>query len=473
MLHKKNEVIAERYRIITILGRSSWVNTYEAFDLVNSQPVAIKAISQRQRNRQVDDLKVLELFERDAKVLASIDHPCIPDYLDYFELGTESDRSCYLIEELVVGKSLKELVTNGWHPSETEVKDIAIQLLNILTYLHSRSPAIIHQNIKPQNIILCQDKQIYLFDVDFGSVKNYCLRKARKSFGVILSPDDIFMSPEYYGGFVPASDLYSLGFCLLFLLSRKPLWELPRTTFYRFDLRSQIDVSPSFQAWLSKIIEPKVEYRFDSATAAIEALKNKSTIISLIKSAINKLKPAKIIVSQQPNCLRYTIPLGSYYPQKNQKPFSNAGKMVKIIASVFTLEAKVIRCAWLLYLGLKKRLLASLPNAPKRYLALEINAQTFCLERTIGIDNAGLVKIDRQSGKTADISRVDHLQRKKDYTSARQVASPSKYSTNCLIITTGKDYKSYRRYAFGDEHLTQTEITKMIYQIEKFIESLS
>lgn len=106
MLHRPNEVIAERYQILTTLGEGSMGKTYSAFDLTNSQPVALKAISLR----QASEWKILELFEREAKVLYKIDHPAIPDYIDYFELDTDDDRYFYLIQELVVGKSLAELI---------------------------------------------------------------------------------------------------------------------------------------------------------------------------------------------------------------------------------------------------------------------------------------------------------------------------------------------------------------------------
>jgi len=125
MLHQPNEIIAERYQLLDTLRESSIGGTYSALDLTNSQPIFLKAISLRQAN----SWGTLELLEREAKVLSSIDNPAIPDYIDYFEVDTDDDRRFYLIQELVVEKSLAELISKGWHPDEIEVKEIACSLV--------------------------------------------------------------------------------------------------------------------------------------------------------------------------------------------------------------------------------------------------------------------------------------------------------------------------------------------------------
>ncbi|NEP81224.1 MAG: serine/threonine protein kinase, partial [Okeania sp. SIO3B3] len=165
-LHQPNDIIAQRYRIVTPLGQGGMGITYEAEDLTNYQRVAVKAVS----FQQAKDWKILELFEREAKVIANLHHPQIPKYLNYFYIDTEQDRWFYLIRELVSGNSLANLVEKGWHSKEIQVKNIAIQILNILSYLHQLNPPIIHRDIKPQNIILQPDGKIYL--VDFGAVQD-------------------------------------------------------------------------------------------------------------------------------------------------------------------------------------------------------------------------------------------------------------------------------------------------------------
>lgn len=121
-IHRQGEIIRDRYQIVTTIGTGGMATTYAAVDLANSQRVALKVLD----FEQADDWKVLEMFEREAKVLANLHHPFIPQYLDYFELDLDNDRRFYLVQELVEGESLAALVERNWQPNETEVKDIAL-----------------------------------------------------------------------------------------------------------------------------------------------------------------------------------------------------------------------------------------------------------------------------------------------------------------------------------------------------------
>lgn len=458
MLHKRNEIIAKRYQILATLEDSSTGSTYSALDLTNSQPVVLKVISLRQAN----DWEILELFEQEAKILSSIDHPSIPDYIDYFELDTDDDRHFYLIQELIVGKSLAELVEEGWYPNETEVKAIAMQLLNILTYLHARSPAIIHRDIKPHNIIRCPDGKIYL--VDFGAGQNlfchYSNPRNFMNFKVMRashyeSLEQISEKP------VPASDLYSLGCCLLFLITRKSPAKLPLTEM-KFDLSSQVNISPDFRSWLAKMVEPQVKNRFDSSVAAIEAMETQPATFD--KPVLSKAENTNIVVNQQPDCLRVTISLGHYHLDSNKKSALGMGKFALTVAGLFIVpEITIVGiCVWLFYLG-------SFPKQPKlnnslqlpssitqKYIALEINPRTFCLERTTGLDSSGIVTVNKQEGKTSDIHWVKNLRGKSDR----------------IIIATRQENQE-RHYVFGDEHLSYNDAITIINQVEEFIQNNS
>lgn len=292
LTHEPKEIIHNRYQITGILGKEGGLaNTYSAKDLKTSTKVVLKVTSLH----QVSDWKVLELFEREAKVLASLNHPFIPKYLDYFELDTEENRFFYIVQELVPGKSLFELVERGWQYNETTIIEIAKKVLKILEYLHSLTPPIIHRDIKPENLIRKKDENIYL--VDFGAVQS--LYRNDRSFSNTFVGTLGYMPPEQFSGkVVPSSDLYSLGCTLLFLLTKRSPIELPVNRL-KIDFRNKIFISNDLANWLEKILEPVVEDRFFSASEALQCLPTPKNYFSAVQTRIKKIQKKKTIIPQR------------------------------------------------------------------------------------------------------------------------------------------------------------------------------
>ena len=283
--HHLGDVVRDKYSITDILGKGGVAVTYKAIDLETKSSVAIKVISLR----QLENWKQIELFQREAEVLAKLNHPAIPRYIDYFDLETATDRAFYLVQELAPGKSLTQLVESGWHTNEAEIKDIARQVLYILIYLHSLDPPVVHRDIKPNNLIRSDDGKIYL--VDFGAVQNtYCDTSMQGSTVVGTYG---YMAPEQFRGKAfPATDLYSLGATLLYLLTHKSPADLPQNTL-KLNFRNSVDLSESFADWLDKILEPNLEDRFSRADFAFAEL-----IIDRSKSKIGKKrKQLKLMAS--------------------------------------------------------------------------------------------------------------------------------------------------------------------------------
>ncbi len=267
-LHQPNEIINQRYRIVTPLGQGSMGTTYEAEDLTNYQRVAIKAVSLR----QATDWKILELFKREGRVLANLNYPNIPNYLDYFYVDSEGDRIFYLVRELIGGDSLANLVKRGWNLEEEKVKQIAIQLLQTLDYLHQLNPSIIHRDLKPANLIVDRSGKVFL--VDFGAVRDVYRQTISLSNTFVGTLG--YMAPEQFRGQVkPASDLYSLGATLIFVLTGRSPVDLPQIRM-KIDFRNRVSISPQFAHWLDKMLEPMLEDRFTSAREALDGLNNKT-----------------------------------------------------------------------------------------------------------------------------------------------------------------------------------------------------
>jgi len=270
LLHQSGDIIAEKYRIIDTLGQGGSGTTYLAEDLQRAQRVALKALSLH----RMTDWKKMELFEREARILAQLNHSGIPHYLEYFHVDTPQDRSFYIAQQLAEGKSLAALVESGWRTDENGVRQIAIQILEILGYLHKLTPPVIHRDIKPQNIIRREDGQIFL--VDFGAVQDTYHNTFMRGSTVVGTFG--YMAPEQFRGqAVPTTDLYALGATLLFLLTHRSPGDLP-TDRLKIDFRSRVQISPEFADWLEKMLEPDVEDRFPSAKEALAVLQGKRII---------------------------------------------------------------------------------------------------------------------------------------------------------------------------------------------------
>ncbi|MEH1854479.1 MAG: serine/threonine-protein kinase [Nostoc sp.] len=300
VLHKAEEIINQRYRILRKLGQGGVGITYAAVDLESGKEVALKVLSLR----RISDWKKIELFEREAQILSQLNHPGIPRYLDYFQVDTNYDRSFYIAQQLAPGNSLATLVENGWLPDEGKVRKIAIQVLEILIYLHSLTPPVIHRDINPQNIIFNSDSK-GLFLVDFGAVADTYHNTVNGGSTVVGTYG--YMAPEQFRGQAfPATDLYGLATTLLFLLTGKSPIYLPQCQL-KIDFRPYVTISPDWKNWLEQMLEPVSADRFPSAEVAL------ATLLGQIALIPRRPKKSHVIFTETENNLFIAIPPGCFY----------------------------------------------------------------------------------------------------------------------------------------------------------------
>ncbi|HHW93690.1 MAG TPA: DUF5050 domain-containing protein [Clostridiaceae bacterium] len=175
--------------------------------------------------RKNDDQRALLRITKDypqedaleeAKLLAGLNHPGIPKVFASYE----KDGRRYLIREYLEGRSLSEIVETGGSLAAKDIFNIALKLIDILSYLHAQTPPVIHRDIKPQNIIAGKDGNIHL--IDFGIARVH-KEARRQDTAVILTLD--YASPEQYGfeQTTPLSDIYSFGVVLLFLATGRTI----------------------------------------------------------------------------------------------------------------------------------------------------------------------------------------------------------------------------------------------------------
>jgi hypothetical protein len=311
LLHHSGEIIAERYRILDTLGQGGVGITYRADDLKTGQQVALKALSLR----RMTDWKTLELFEREAQILSQLHHPAIPRYLDYFQTDTSRERGFYIAQQLEEGKSLAALVENGWRPDEREVRNIAPQILDILIYLHSLTPPVIHRDIKPQNLICSSDGRVFL--VDFGSVTDTYHNTVTGGSTVVGTYG--YMAPEQFRGqAVLSTDLYGLGATLLFLLTGKSPADLPQRSL-KINFRPHVRISNEFASWLEKTLEPVIEDRFPSAEEALAVLRGEKALANYSTQKPRRPKDTAIRLTRTENRLLIDIPPVLFNSKESQR----------------------------------------------------------------------------------------------------------------------------------------------------------
>lgn len=175
-----------------------------------------------------------------------------------------------MVQTYIDAPSLATVVEAGRKFSEVEVIELADRILTILTYLHEQLPPVIHRDIKPSNILLGNRSgnsigDVYL--VDFGSVQT----AATKDGGTITIVGSYgYMPLEQFGGqTTTASDLYSLGMTIIYLLTGTHPAELTQVN---GQVKFTAEVSNRFRRWVEKMTQPYLDKRFDSARLAQIAL---------------------------------------------------------------------------------------------------------------------------------------------------------------------------------------------------------
>ena len=280
MVQLIGQVLHDRYHIQSLLGRKTGRRTFLSRDLETEQSVIIKLLLFGP-DFTWDDLK---LFEREAAMLQSLDHPAIPKYLDFFEIETELGRGFALVQSYIEAQSLQACVQSGRSFSEAELIVIARTLLDILEYLHDRRPAVIHRDIKPSNILLSDrsgDNPVQIYLVDFGSVQI-----ATQEGTITVVGTYGYMPPEQFGGrSLPNSDLYSLGASLIYLAAGQHPADLPHQDL-QIEFEKFTRLSRFFTCWIKWLTEPNSSRRPRSAKSALQVLNEASGTIPSGGSAL-------------------------------------------------------------------------------------------------------------------------------------------------------------------------------------------
>lgn len=205
-MFQPNSVIAGRYQVVRLVGQGGMSNLYLAYDRKYSNAtVVIKEMTATYSDPKEQQMAV-DLFHREAKLLASLNHRHIPKVFDYFQFAGKYYLSMEYIDGVDLAVKLEE--QKGPLP-EAQVLEWGQQIATVLFYLHKHEPPIVFRDVKPSNIMI-SSKGVKL--IDFGIARHFDQAKKGDTMR-IGSPG--YAPPEQYAAQTdPRSDIYALGVTL-------------------------------------------------------------------------------------------------------------------------------------------------------------------------------------------------------------------------------------------------------------------
>jgi len=254
-----------RYLIQEVIGVGGMGSVYRARDL--HFPNVVKLVAVKEMINQAPDplvrQTIVQNFEREANILATLSHPAIPRIYDYFTLDNRS----YLVLEFINGKDIEVILsqTEGTIPEE-QVLGWSIELCDVLAFLHAHKPdPIVFRDMKPSNVMIDQHNHVVL--VDFGIAKPF--QTGQK--GTMIGTEGYSPPEQYRGEANTSADIYALGATLHHILSRRdPRMEPP----FSFAERPLRKINPNVSVELETVINTALQYNVEDRFKTIEDFKD-------------------------------------------------------------------------------------------------------------------------------------------------------------------------------------------------------
>ncbi|MHC4550934.1 MAG: serine/threonine-protein kinase [Planctomycetota bacterium] len=213
-----------QYRLEERIGEGAMGEVYRGKHAMLRRPTAIKLI-----HPDATDPDMLQRFEREVRETSRLSHP---NTIRVFDYGRTPEGVFYYAMEYLDGANLREIVERSGPMPPARVIHALTQVCGALQEAHDTG--LVHRDIKPGNIILCQRGGVYdvIKVVDFGLVKDLgAASPALTQVGQICGTPET-MAPEVLGGAeaTPASDLYAVGVVAYYLLTGTPVFDASSAT---------------------------------------------------------------------------------------------------------------------------------------------------------------------------------------------------------------------------------------------------
>ena len=147
------QIVGGKYEILRLIDKGGMSRVYLARDVSMSKEWVVKEILKVIQDR--DNTLSVSSALSEVDIVKDLDHPSIVRVVDIIN----DSRAVYIVEDYVCGHSLKEIADSGEYIDEHTLIDWMLQLTEVLIYLHSRNPAVIYRDIKPENVIMTESGQ--------------------------------------------------------------------------------------------------------------------------------------------------------------------------------------------------------------------------------------------------------------------------------------------------------------------------
>ena len=260
----ENTVLKERYRIIKTIKAGGMGMVYLAEDIPERKLRAIKVMF-NQGEASEQQLYAIKRFREEAEILARLDHPNIPSITDYF-----TDKgNYYLVMDYIKGEDLESFLRKcNLQVPEKFVVIWAVQLCDVLSYLHNHKPhPILYRDLKPANVIL-KSEESRIFLIDFGIAR--VINPVKDTQKTAVGTEGYAPLEQYKGNPEPRSDVYALGATMHHLLTG--IVPIP----FSFQPIRQVRdwLSPELEKIVMKALENEIDKRYASAKEMKEQLLN-------------------------------------------------------------------------------------------------------------------------------------------------------------------------------------------------------
>jgi tRNA A-37 threonylcarbamoyl transferase component Bud32 len=208
---QEGDLAAERYRVIERLQGGGQAAVYLANDTADGEgkQVVLKEFVLPAKGGIEIRRRALENVEHEAKILKKLEAPNIVKLLDCFATAQRA----YLVLEHIKGASLRAIVKREGPLTVEEVSILADRMCDILNYLHSQTPPVVHRDFTPDNLMFSGEGQLYLIDFNVAETLESNLTRTMVGKHSYVPPE------QFRGKATTQSDIYSMGATLYFLLT--------------------------------------------------------------------------------------------------------------------------------------------------------------------------------------------------------------------------------------------------------------